>query len=134
MLSITILEEEHQARVEAYKHNMHGRILWPKGSKLLLVQDLRTKLGLHWKELGKFGIISLGKGLFEFTFSSLEDVRRVRSSGSWNLSPGLLKLFPWSKDFIPSLQQNNMTQVCVCFYGRPRNIGALRSYLLMQAV
>ncbi|MCI67187.1 DUF4283 domain protein, partial [Trifolium medium] len=31
--------------------------------------------------------MSLGKGFYEFTFSSLEDVRRVRSIASWNLNP-----------------------------------------------
>jgi len=32
---------------------------------------------------------SLGKGYYEFTFSCLEDVKRVRSVPSWNLNPGI---------------------------------------------
>lgn len=37
--------------------------------------------------------------------------------GSWNISQGLLKIFPWSKDFLSSIQQNNTAQVWVHFYG-----------------
>jgi hypothetical protein len=71
---------------------------------------------LIWKDFSKWGVISLGKGFFEFTFSTLEDVRRVRSIPLWNLNPGVLKLFAWSKDFNPRMQNNNSAQVWVRFY------------------
>ncbi|XP_045821982.1 uncharacterized protein LOC123914862 [Trifolium pratense] len=61
--------------------------------------------------------MSLGKGFYEFTFTSLEDVRRVRSIASWNLNPGTLKLFAWSSDFNPRAQQNSSAQVWVRLYG-----------------
>jgi hypothetical protein len=35
----------------------------------------------------------------------------------WNLNPGLLKLFAWSKDFNPRLQHNTSAQVWVRLYG-----------------
>jgi len=57
-----------------------------------------------WKSLGKLGITSIGKGFYEFTFSSFEDLRRVRPIGSWYLNSGILKLFAWSKEFNPSMQ------------------------------
>jgi hypothetical protein len=72
---------------------------------------------LLWKDLSRWGVISLGKGYFEFTFSSLEDVRRVRSVPSWNINPGILKLFAWTKDFNPKLQQNTSVQVWVKIFG-----------------
>ena len=50
----------------------------------------------------KWGVISLGKGFYEFTFSSLEDTRRVRSLNSVNLNPGFMKLFACTIDFNPS--------------------------------
>jgi hypothetical protein len=78
---------------------------------------LKEKLSLIWKGFSKWGVISLGKGFFEFTFSTLEDVRRVRSVPSWNINPGLLKLFAWSKDFNPKLQRNTSAQVWVKFFG-----------------
>jgi hypothetical protein len=92
-LAIEIPELYYEAGLEACKHNLHGRIIWPKGSTPLSVAALKVKLASIWKDLSKWGVISLGKGFFEFTFSSLEDVRRVRSVSSWNLNPGILKLF-----------------------------------------
>ncbi|MCI68001.1 pectin acetylesterase, partial [Trifolium medium] len=68
-----------------------------KGSTHLSVVAVKNKLTPVWKDLARWGITSLGKGFYEFSFSSLEDVRRVRSIASWNLNPGTLKLFAWSK-------------------------------------
>jgi hypothetical protein len=116
-LAIEIPETLYQVGLEACKHNLHGRILWTKGSTPLSVVALKAKLSLIWKDFSKWGVISLGKGFFEFTFSTLEDVRRVRSIPSWNLNPGLLKLFAWSKDLNPRLQNNTSAQVWVRFYG-----------------
>jgi hypothetical protein len=116
-LAIEIPETYYEAGLEACKYNLHGRIIWPKGSTPLSVVALKAKLALVWKNLSTWGVISLGKGFFEFTFSSLEDVRRVRSVPSWNLNPGLLKLFAWSKDFNPKNQHHTSVQVWVRIYG-----------------
>ncbi|KAK2429370.1 hypothetical protein QL285_027819 [Trifolium repens] len=116
-LAIEIPEAAYEAGLEACKHNLHGRILWPKGSTPLSVVALKAKLALIWKDLSNWGIISLGRGYFEFTFSSLEDVRRVRSIPSWNLNPGRLKFFAWSKDFNPKMQHNTSVQVWVKIFG-----------------
>jgi hypothetical protein len=132
-IAITIPEDEYLAGVEACKHNLHGRIIWPKGSPPLTVETLKTKLSMLWKSIGKWGVISLGKGFFEFSFSTLEDMRSVRSVGSWHLSPGLLKLFAWSKDFNPSMQQQSSAQVWIRIYGlsqeywRPKILFAIAS-------
>jgi hypothetical protein len=75
----------------------------------------------------------LGKGFYEFVFSSLEDVQKVRSAGSWNLNPGLLKLFAWSRDFNPNLQHQTSAQVWVRIHGlsqeywRPKILFAIAS-------
>jgi hypothetical protein len=116
-LAIEIPEVAYQVGLDACKHNLHGRILWPKGSSPLSVVALKAKLSSVWKDFSKWGLISLGKGFYEFTFSTLEDVRRVRSVPSWSLNPGLLKLFAWSKDFNPKAQQNTFAQLWVKFYG-----------------
>lgn len=116
-LVIEIPDDEYDAGVAACKHNLHGRILWPKGSSPLSVDSLRSKLAVLWKSLGRWGVTSLGKGFYGFTFTSLEDLRRVRSIGSWNLNPGFLKLFAWSPDFNPSLQQQSTAQVWIRIYG-----------------
>jgi hypothetical protein len=86
-----------------------------------------------WKAIGKWGIISLGKGYYEFSFSSLEDMRSVRSVSSWNLAPGMLKLFAWNPDFNPSLQQQSSAQVWIRIHGlsqeywRPKILFAIAS-------
>ncbi|MCI37996.1 F-box family protein, partial [Trifolium medium] len=109
-VAIPIPEDEYLAGIDACKHNLHGRIILPKGATPLTVESLRAKLATLWKSIGRWGIMSLGKGFFEFTFTSLEDLRRVRSVGSWNLAPGLLKLFAWTSDFNPSFQQQTTAQ------------------------
>jgi hypothetical protein len=116
-VAILIPEEEYRAGASTCKHNLHGRILWPKGATPLKVGDLKVKLSPLWKTLGKWGVTSLGKGFYEFSFSSLEDVQSVRSVNSWNLNPGILKLFAWSKDFNPNVQQNSSAQVWLRIYG-----------------
>ncbi|KAK2428073.1 hypothetical protein P8452_42228 [Trifolium repens] len=116
-LAIEIPDEAYNAGLDACKNNLHGRIIWPKGTTPLTVVALKQKLSMIWKDLSKWGVISLGKGFYEFTFSSLEDVKRVRSVPSWNLNPGLLKLFAWSRDFNPKMQQNTSARVWVRIYG-----------------
>jgi hypothetical protein len=107
--------------------------VWPKGATPLTVVAVKSKLAPLRKDLERWGITSLGKGFYEFSFSSLEDVRRVRSVASWNLNPGFLKLFAWSGDFNPNLQKNSTAQVWVRLYGlsqeywRPKILFAIAS-------
>lgn len=115
--AIAIPEDEVLAGIEACKFNLHARVIWPKGSPPLTVHALHAKLGLSWKDLKKWGVSSIGKGFFEFSFSCLEDVKRVRSVPSWNLNPGVLKLFAWTPNFSPSLQNTNSSQVWLRIYG-----------------
>ncbi|MCI06218.1 pectin acetylesterase [Trifolium medium] len=115
--AILIPEDEYRVGIETCQHNLHGRIIWPKGVVPLKIDVVRSKLAPGWKSLAKWEITSLGKSFYEFSFSSLEDVQTVRSVGSWNLSPGLLKLFTWSKDFNPNIQHQTTAQVWVRIYG-----------------
>jgi len=65
-ISTTIRKNEYQARLETCKHNLHARVIWPKGYSPLIVVALCSKLSPIWKYLGRWGITSLGKGLYEF--------------------------------------------------------------------
>lgn len=116
-LAIEIPEDEYIAGFDECKFNLHGRIIWPKGSNPVTVDSLRNRLSMLWKSIGKWGITSIGKGYYEFTFSSLEDMKRVRTVGSWSLNPGILKLFAWSRDFSPNTHQQTTTQVWLRIYG-----------------
>lgn len=116
-LAINIPEDEYDTGMVTCQHNLHGRVIWAKGATPLTVVALKAKLETMWKSLGRFGITSIGKGYFEFTFSSLEDLRRVRSVNSWDLNPGFLKLFTWTNDFSPSLQKQTSAQVWLRIHG-----------------
>ncbi|KAI5429465.1 hypothetical protein KIW84_034166 [Lathyrus oleraceus] len=116
-MAITIPKDEYQLGLEACKHNLLGRIIWSKGSSPSTVVSIRSKRNTLWSSISKWGITSPGKGFFEFSFSSIEDVRRVRSLNSWNLSPGVLKLFPWTRDFVPSNVHNTYAQVWIRIHG-----------------
>lgn len=50
---IVILEKKYQLGVEAYKNNLHGRFIWPKGSTPLTILNLNMKLQNLWKSIGK---------------------------------------------------------------------------------
>jgi hypothetical protein len=82
--AISIPDDEYDKGMEDFKHNLHARILWPKGSTPLTVVVLRSKLQPVWKNLGRWGVTLLGKGFYEFTFTSIEDANSVMSVGSWN--------------------------------------------------
>ena len=43
-MAIVIPEEEYLLGLEACKHNLHGRVILPKGTTMLTVQNLKTKL------------------------------------------------------------------------------------------
>lgn len=115
--SISIPDEEYDMGLDGCKNNLHARIIWPKGSSPLNVVALREKLKPVWKNLAPWGVTSIGRGFYEFVFSSIEDARRVRSVGSWILNPGLLKFFPWTKDFSSTLQTNTYAQVWLKIHG-----------------
>lgn len=131
-LAIEILEEECETGLETCKHNVHGRVISPKGVQPLTVVSLKNRLSTLWKSIGRWGVTSVGKGYYEFVFSS-EDVRRVRAINSWDLNPGFLKLFTWSKDFHPSTLKQSTAQVWVKIHGlsqeywRPKIIFAIAS-------
>ncbi|KAF1890272.1 hypothetical protein Lal_00025605 [Lupinus albus] len=48
--------------------------------------DLKAKLLDLWSSVGKWSIISLGRGFFEFAFSSVEDMMVICATGLWNLN------------------------------------------------
>ncbi|XP_058763217.1 uncharacterized protein LOC131636624 [Vicia villosa] len=70
-----------------------------------------------WPSIGKWGVTCLGKGFLEFSFYLLEDVQRVRSVSAWSLHHGVLKLFPWTKDFTPTTLKQTSAQVWIRIHG-----------------
>ena len=82
-----------------------------KGDKLISSSNLHEKLLVLWKPTGKWKIISLGKGFFYFQFYSMEDLKKIWATGSWNLKPGILCIFKWSLNF--SIHSHKQTYVQV---------------------
>lgn len=86
-----------------------------------------------WPSIEKWGVTSLGKGFFEFSFSSLEDVQRVRLVSVWTITWGILKIFPWSKDFTLTTLKKTSAQAWIRNHGlsqeywRPRILLAIAS-------
>ncbi|KAF1879339.1 hypothetical protein Lal_00005805 [Lupinus albus] len=62
-------------------------------------------------------MISLGRGFYDFAFSSVEDLRRVCAVGAWNLKPGFLRLYLWTPDFNPAQQKLSHTQCWIKILG-----------------
>jgi len=63
--------------------------------------------------------IPFGKSLYEFEFASLEDMQWALGMGSLLLSPGFLRLFAWTKDFVPATMKSTKTQAWVRIYHLP---------------
>jgi len=48
-VSISISEDDYMACIDECIHNLHERIIYPKGATPLTVFSLRSKLSGHWK-------------------------------------------------------------------------------------
>ncbi|XP_019431188.1 PREDICTED: uncharacterized protein LOC109338411 [Lupinus angustifolius] len=75
-IAIKIPEEDYQAGLQRCKNHLHGRLILTKGDKPIKFVDLKAKLTSLWNMLGKWDMISLGRGFYDFSFSSLDDMRR----------------------------------------------------------
>ena len=93
-----------------------GRVFLLKGEKPWKLTELRDKLQQMWKISGDWRLVPLGRGFFQMQFSSTEDKNRVWAAGSCLLSPGILRLQPWTPDFNPYRQKTTNTQLWVRFY------------------
>jgi hypothetical protein len=98
-LYIKIMQEEYELGLTECKKNLHGRLLLNKGDKPMTARDLKSKLPALWKTGNQWRMVPLGRGFYEFQFTSDEDMRLAWSSGTVNLKPGLLRLSKWANDF-----------------------------------
>lgn len=110
-LCIPISDDTYVKGIEVCKRNLRGRLILNKGDKPYGSREVQTKLQQIWKNIGPWKLTPLGKGYFEFYFSSNDDMRSVWSKGTQNLKPGLLRLFEWSKDFRTRTQRQTHGQV-----------------------
>jgi hypothetical protein len=73
---VKISQAEYEFGVAACKRNLHGRVTLHKGDPPLTTLSLKHKLSGLWPGLHNWNLTPLGKGFFEFNFSSVEDMQR----------------------------------------------------------
>jgi len=112
-VSITITQQIYEKGLEICKINLRGRLVLSKGYKPYTTKDIHLKLQKQWKMTGEWSMRPLGRGFFEFTFASDNDVRMVWATRTVNLKPGLLRLFEWTKDFNMHKKRNTHAQVWI---------------------
>jgi len=110
-LSIKITEDAYFKGLEKCKHHMHSRLFLNKGYKSYTAKEIFVKLSKQWRKKGPWHLISLGRGFYEFSFSSDEDMRTSLAMGTVNLKSCLLQLSRWSKDFNKYSQRLTHVQV-----------------------
>jgi len=116
-LSIRISEDEILAEILDCQNVLYERFTLSKGSSLVRMLDLKERISKFWQTKGPWSMALLGKGYFEFVFSSLDDLSAVRSIGAWNLSPGFLRTFGWTADFNPHKVQQTIAQTWIRLHG-----------------
>jgi len=110
---VKITQAAYESGLAACKCNLHGRLTLQKGNSSLTTQALKAKFNNLWPQLRDWSFIPLGKGFFEFNFSSIEDMEQVWALGVVNLKPGFLRFYCWTKDFAPKAQAQTHTQFWV---------------------
>lgn len=112
-VSIQISEQVYDKGMSVCKRNLRGRLVLSKGDKPYTAKDIQLKLQKQWKTKGIWSMTPLGRGYYEFFFSSEDDMRMVWAMGTVNLKPGVLRLFEWTKDFNMHKQRNTHAQVWI---------------------
>ncbi|KAF1869339.1 hypothetical protein Lal_00018432 [Lupinus albus] len=120
VVAVKIPEDAYQAGLQRCMNHLYGRLVLAKGDQPMKFVDLKSKLMGLWKMVGKWSMISLGRGFYEFTFSYVEDMMSICATGSWNLKPGLLRLSLWTPNFNPVLQKVPHSQCWIKIYGLPQ--------------
>lgn len=91
-LCIKIAQDDYVERIEACKRDLHGRLVLNKGGKPYATKDIMGKLTKQWKTVEKWKLL-LGRGYYEFSFASFEDLCSVWAMGMANMKLGVLRLF-----------------------------------------
>jgi len=121
-ISIKIFENEYTKGVEECKSILHGRLISKKGKKPPTTKQLHETLTPLWK-INNWKLAPMGRGFFEFEFSTIEEMRSIWSTGSWNLKFGILRLSQWVLTSAPTLRNNLMPKFGFVYLISLGNIG-----------
>ncbi|AES91219.1 DUF4283 domain protein [Medicago truncatula] len=117
---VKISQAQYESGIVDCKRNLHGRITLHKGDKPLTTLALKQKLSNLWPNLQNWNLTPLGKGFFEFNFSSIDDMRTIWALGVINLKPGFLRFYCWTRDFKPQALVQTHAQIWVCLMHLPQ--------------
>lgn len=117
---VKVSQSEYELGVVECQFNLHARATLHKGDQPLTTLTLQQKLSMLWPSLRNWYITPLGKGFFEFHFSSFEDMRRTWALGVVNLKPGILRFSCWSRGFKPQAQVQTHAQIWVILMHLPQ--------------
>lgn len=126
---VRISQAEYESGIADCKIHVHGRITFNKGDTPLTTQAVKLKLDGFWPSLKNWSVIPLGKGFFEFKFSSIEDMKKVWALGVVNLKPGSLRFYCWSRDFTLIIRSKHMPKSGLDCFIYLMNIGGGRPFL-----
>jgi len=110
---VKITQAAYESGLKACSCNLHGRLTLHKGDSPLTTLALKAKLNKLWPQLNNWNLIPLGKGFFEFNFSTIEEMRQIWALGVVNLKPGIMRFSGWTKDFTPKAQAQTHAQVWI---------------------
>jgi len=110
---VKITQTEYEAGLTDCGSNLHGRLILYKGDSPLITLALKMKLNNLWLNIHNWDITPLGKGFFEFHFSSIKDMCRVWAMGVVNLKPGLMRFYCWTREFTPQALTQTHAQIWV---------------------
>lgn len=97
-VKIKITQEVYAAEMRDCTTHLHGRVTMEQSNTPLTTQTLKLKLHNFWSGLGEWSVTPLGRGCFEFTFNSVDDMRKVLALGVINVKPRIIRFFCWSQD------------------------------------
>jgi len=134
MLLVKISKEAYVCGLEACRTNLWGRLMLNKGDTPYSSKFVFAKLQTICILSGPWSLRSLGRGFYEFTFASHEDLCKVWAAGTVSLKPGVLRLFEWSKDFNMHTQRQTHAQVWICLWELPQEYWMERTLLEIAGV
>ena len=82
VVCVKIDESVYKKHVQLCQESLIGRVILIKGEKLWKFEDLYKRLSFTWKPVGKWCMVSLGKGYYNFHFDLASDRDRIWSMGS----------------------------------------------------
>lgn len=91
-LCIKINQEEYEKGLANCHNALRVRLVLSKGYDPYIAKELTLRIKNIWKTAGKWRMVSLGRGFYDFHFATTEDLWMIWAADTINLKPGVLLL------------------------------------------